>query len=50
MGTETGLGPVGEAEVSMMEILGSDFRSDLAANEELWEVDAVGSPRVRAMM
>lgn len=44
---------VGEAEasvsVSASDILHSDLAAGCAANEDLWEVDAVGSPSVRAM-
>jgi hypothetical protein len=41
----------GEAEVSVLasDVLHSDLAVGCAANEDLWEVDAVGSPSVRAM-
>jgi hypothetical protein len=41
----------GEAEVSVSasDVLHSDLAVGCAANEDLWEVDAVGSPSVRAM-
>jgi len=38
-------GPVG----STLAILESELGGSCVANEDLWEVEAVGSPRVRAM-
>ena len=54
--TETGMesgsgsGSVGEPAVeSALGCLESDLGGSWVANEDLWEVDAVGSPSVRAM-
>lgn len=52
MGTGTGTGTawaVRSADESMSAILDSDFGGSWVTNEDLWEVEAVGSPRVRAM-
>jgi hypothetical protein len=53
--TATGIGPgpgsvggrVGESP--SLAILESDLGGSCVANEDLWEVEAVGSPSVRAM-
>jgi hypothetical protein len=50
-GTGTGTGTVemiGGAE-AMLTILDSELGGNCVTNEDLWEVEAVGSPRVRAM-
>jgi len=52
MGTGTGTGTawaVRETDESMSAIFDSDFVGSCVTNKELWEVEAVGSPRVRAM-
>lgn len=52
MGTGTGAGTamaVREADESMSAIFDSEFGGSFVTNEDLWEVEAVGSPRVRAM-
>jgi hypothetical protein len=52
MGTETGTGTavaVRETDESMSAIFDSEFGGSFVTNEDLWEVEAVGSPRVRAM-
>ena len=52
MGTGTGTGTavaVRETDESMSAIFDSEFGGSFVTNEDLWEVEAVGSPRVRAM-
>jgi hypothetical protein len=53
-GTAMGLGSgtarmVGGAVESVLTILESDLGGSCVANVDLWDVEAVGSPRVRAM-
>ena len=38
-----------ETDESMSAIFDSEFGGSFLTNEDLWEVEAVGSPRVRAM-
>jgi hypothetical protein len=48
--TVMGIGMAGDVSVSVLVMWGSELASGCVANEDLCDVDAVGSPSVRAMI